>query len=52
MGNDRATELRSLIIDGMESGSGSELDDGYFDRLRSGLEAPSPEPTEAEGEHR
>lgn len=47
---DGTLRLRSLILDGMESGSGSEMDDGYFDRLRSGLEAPSPETTEAREE--
>ena len=28
------TELRALIVDGMTSGPGSELDDGYFASLR------------------
>lgn len=28
------TELRDLVLDGMSSGHGSELDDSYFERLR------------------
>lgn len=51
MGNrEQAEELRAQILDGMESGSGSELDGTYFDRLRSRLEVPSPETTEAREE--
>lgn len=47
---DQTEELRAQILDGMESGSGSELDGAYFDRLCSGLEVPSPETTEAREE--
>lgn len=28
------TQLRALLVDGMESGHGSEVDGAYFDRLR------------------
>ncbi|MFS0853939.1 type II toxin-antitoxin system ParD family antitoxin [Microbacterium sp. 179-I 3D4 NHS] len=28
------TALRALVVDGMRSGPGSELDDDYFERLR------------------
>ncbi len=28
-------QLRELIIEGLASGTGSTLDDAYFDRLRS-----------------
>lgn len=27
-------QLRAMVLDGMDSGEGSELDDDYFDRLR------------------
>ena len=29
------TQLRSLIVDGMTSGPGSDVDQAYFDRLRN-----------------
>lgn len=29
------TEFRGLVRDGMTSGAGSDLDDGYFDRLHA-----------------
>lgn len=28
------TQLRALLIQGMESGSGSEMNDSYFERIR------------------
>jgi antitoxin ParD1/3/4 len=36
-------ELRGLIVDGMTSGSGSELDGTYFERLRDRIRRSSPE---------
>lgn len=33
------TRLRALIVDGMSSGPGSELDDGYFATLRERIRA-------------
>ncbi|MFT4052424.1 MAG: ribbon-helix-helix domain-containing protein [Microbacterium sp.] len=33
------TALRVLIVDGMTSGQGSELDDRYLSRLRDGIRA-------------
>jgi len=32
------TELRGLILAGMKSGHGSEMDDEYFDRLRDSVD--------------
>lgn len=35
-------QLRSLIVDGMTSGPGSEVDQAYFDRLRDRVHAEAP----------
>ncbi|MBT2495720.1 ribbon-helix-helix domain-containing protein [Microbacterium sp. AGC62] len=32
-------QLRSLVVDGMTSGPGSEVDQAYFDRLRDRVHA-------------
>lgn len=34
--------LRSLVIEGMASGQGSELDDAYFERLRDRIRSADP----------
>ena len=34
------TQLRSLLIDGVESGPGSVVDDAYFDRQRDRVRRP------------
>lgn len=36
------TELRELVVVGMSSGPGSELDDTYFDALRNRITAADP----------
>jgi len=33
------TQLRALIVDGMTSGHGSDLDDAYFERLHERIRA-------------
>ena len=35
------TQLRALVVAGMTSGHGSEVDDAYFDRLRERINSTS-----------
>lgn len=35
-------QLRALLIEGMESGSGSEMDDDYFERMRERIRGSDP----------
>lgn len=37
------SQLRALVVDGMSSGRGSEVDEQYFDRLRERIYAATPD---------
>ena len=37
------SQLRALVVDGMSSGRGSEVDEQYFDRLRERIYAAAPD---------
>ncbi|WDM45651.1 type II toxin-antitoxin system ParD family antitoxin [Microbacterium luteolum] len=37
------SQLRAMIVDGMTSGRGSEVDEHYFERLRDRIRAAAPD---------